>query len=55
MFDNHGISRPSQAIRKMHAIDDLELLWFEEPTPPENLDALEKLRDEKFKTDIATG
>ena len=55
MFDNHGISRPSQAIRQMHAIDDLELLWFEEPTPPDNLDALAKLREEKFKTDIATG
>ncbi len=55
MFENHGISRPSKAIRQIRAIDDLSLLWFEEPIPPDNLDSLVKVRKAEFTTDIATG
>ena len=55
IFENHGISRPSRAVRQISSIDDLNLLWFEEPTPPDNLDALAKVRKNNFKTDLATG
>ena len=55
MIDNHGRARPSLAIRQMDAIEDFGLLFFEEPTPPENFDALEQVRSAKHRTDIATG
>src|SRR5947209_3835361 len=34
MIDNHGASRPQQAVRMLDAVDDLGLLFFEEPVPP---------------------
>ena len=34
MVDNHGHSRPPDAIRQIRAVDDLGLLFFEEPVPP---------------------
>jgi galactonate dehydratase len=55
MIDNHGRARPSLAIRQMDAVDDFGLLFFEEPTPPENFDALEQVRAAKHRTDLATG
>ncbi len=55
MIDNHGRARPSLAIRQMDAIADLNVLFFEEPVPPENLDALEQVRAAVHRTDIATG
>ncbi|MAI58743.1 MAG: galactonate dehydratase [Rhodobacteraceae bacterium] len=55
IFENHGISSPSRAARQISSIDDLNLLWFEEPTPPDNLDALARVRENKFKTDLAAG
>lgn len=55
MIDNHGRSRPSLANRQIDAIEDLNVLFFEEPVPPENLDALEPIRRAGHRTDIATG
>src|SRR5947209_981070 len=55
MVDNHGTSRPGQAIKMMRAVDDLGLLFFEEPCPPENPDALRPIVDCRFTTDLATG
>src|SRR5438874_12282071 len=43
MIDNHGASRPSQAVRMLAAVEDQDLLFFEEPCPPDNPDVLEPL------------
>jgi galactonate dehydratase len=55
MIDNHGASRPQQAIRMLAAAEDLGLLFFEEPCPPDNPDVLEPLARCGFKTGLATG
>ncbi len=55
MIDNHGRSRPSIANRQIDAVADLNVLFFEEPVPPENIDALEQIRAAGHRTDIATG
>ncbi len=55
MIDNHGRSRPSLAIKQMDAIEDLNVLFFEEPVPPENIDAFEQVRAAGHRTDVATG
>jgi galactonate dehydratase len=55
MIDNHGTSRPQQAIRMLSAVDDLGLLFFEEPCPPDNPDVLEPIARCGFKTRLATG
>jgi galactonate dehydratase len=55
MIDNHGRSRPSAAIRLMRALEPFELYFFEEPTPPENLDALAKVVEAGFEMDLAAG
>ena len=55
MVDNHGQSRPQQAIKMIRAVEDYDLLFFEEPTPPDNPDALQPIADCHFSTDIATG
>lgn len=39
-FDNHGRSRPDQAVRLLHALAPYRLGWLEEPTIPEAPDAL---------------
>ena len=55
MIDNHGRSRAALAIRQIEAVEEFDLLFFEEPCPPENLDALGLLRNAGFRTDLATG
>ncbi|MBM3934695.1 MAG: galactonate dehydratase [SAR202 cluster bacterium] len=55
MLDNHGRSRPALAIKQVRAIDHLNVLFFEEPTPPENQDALKLIRQAGLQTEIATG
>ncbi|MEX0762819.1 MAG: galactonate dehydratase [Dehalococcoidia bacterium] len=55
MIDNHGRARPSLAIRQIDGIEDFNLLFFEEPIPPENLDALALVRKAGHRTDLATG
>ncbi len=55
MVDNHGRNRPSQAIRKMKAVEEFKLLFFEEPVPPENLDEFAIVRNAGYNGDIATG
>ena len=55
MVDNHGRSRPSLAIRQIQAIKDYNLLFFEEPVPPDNIDVLKLIRESRPTTDIATG
>ena len=55
MIDNHGRVRPSIAIKQIDAVEEFNLLFFEEPVPPENINALEQLRNAGHRTDIATG
>jgi galactonate dehydratase len=40
---------------EMDAIEEFNLLFFEEPIPPDNLDAMEQVRNADHRTDIATG
>jgi galactonate dehydratase len=55
MIDNHGRSRAAMAARLMEALNPFGLLWLEEPTPPDDLDALARLRAAGPKMDLATG
>ena len=55
MIDNHGRSRPAMAVRLMEALAPHRLLWLEEPTPPDDLDALARLRAAGPAMDLATG
>ena len=55
MIDNHGRAHPSLAIRQIDAIEEFNLKFFEEPVPPDNLDAMEQVRRAGHRTDIATG
>ncbi len=55
MVDNHGRDRAASAIRLMHAIQSQRLFWLEEPTPPDDLDALAQVRAANPQMDIAAG
>ncbi len=55
LFDNHGMSSPALALQQMRAVEEYGLLFFEEPTQPDNLDNLKLLREAKLSTMIATG
>jgi len=56
LYDNHGLSRPAQAIALMRAVEEYNLYFFEEPTQPDNLDNLALVRaNAGVKTPIATG
>jgi galactonate dehydratase len=55
MIDNHGRSRASTAVRLMEALNPFGLLWLEEPTQPDDLDALARVRAAGPRMDLATG
>ena len=55
MIDNHGKSRPAAALKQIRTVDEFDLMFFEEPVPPDNVDALALIRQAGFKTEIATG
>lgn len=55
MIDNHGRSRPAMAVRLMEALQPYRLLWLEEPTPPDDIEALARVRAAGPKMDLATG
>ena len=54
MVDCHGRFGPADAIKLGNALEDMRLLFFEEPCPPENVDAL-VLVSRALKTPVATG
>jgi galactonate dehydratase len=54
IVDCHGRFGPADAIKLGSALEDLRLLFFEEPCPPENVDAL-VLVSRALKTPVATG
>ncbi len=55
MIDNHGRSRPATAVRLMDALQPFGLLWLEEPTPPDDIEALARVRAAGPRMDLATG
>ncbi|MFW6195445.1 MAG: galactonate dehydratase [Chloroflexota bacterium] len=55
MIDNHGRARPSVAIKQIEAVQEFDILFFEEAVPPDNLDAFQQVRDAGLRTDLATG
>lgn len=55
MVDNHGKSAPGPAIEIMRALEPFNLLFFEEPTPPDNILALQKVAEHKANVRLATG
>lgn len=56
LYDNHGLSQPSQAIAMLRAVEEYGLYFFEEPTQPDNLQNLARVRAAaNVKTPIATG
>lgn len=56
MFDNHGLSRPSQAIAMMRAVEKYNLYFFEEPTQSDSIDNLARVRQAaNVTTPLATG
>jgi galactonate dehydratase len=55
LYDNHGMASPALAIQQIRAIEEYKLLFFEEPTQPDNLDNLAAVRAAKPSTMIATG
>jgi galactonate dehydratase len=47
MVDNHGRMSPGYAIEMMHAIAPYDLLFFEEPVPPDDVKATTKVAEAK--------
>ena len=54
LFGTHGQMTPSSAIRLAKKIEPYDPLWFEEPVPPDNIDAM-ALVASKTSIPIATG
>ena len=54
MVDCHGRFAPADAIKIGSALEDMRLLFFEEPCPPENVEAL-ALVSRALKTPVAAG
>jgi galactonate dehydratase len=55
MMDAHGRHRPGQAIQLIRALEPLDLFFFEEPVPPDNVDALARLARAEMNVNLATG
>ena len=55
MVDDHGRGRPSSAVRLMQALEPYNLFFLEEPTQPDDVDGLARVRAAGPKMDLATG
>jgi len=55
MIDNHGRAWPSLAIKQIQAVEEFNMFFFEEPVPPDNLEALAEVRRVPLCIDLATG
>ena len=55
MVDDHGRGRPASAMRLMQALEPYHLFFLEEPTQPDDLDGLARIRAANPKMDLATG
>jgi 2-dehydro-3-deoxyphosphogalactonate aldolase len=54
LFGTHGQMTPSSAIRLAKKIEKYDPMWFEEPIPPDNIDAMASVAS-KTSIPIATG
>ncbi|MGN6672180.1 MAG: galactonate dehydratase [Thermomicrobiales bacterium] len=55
MLDNHGQFPPAQATALLRAIEPYNLFFFEEATPPDNVQALAKVAAARGAVPLATG
>jgi galactonate dehydratase len=55
MVDDHGRRRPASALRLIRALEPYRLFFFEEPTQPDDLEALVHVRAAGTNTDLAAG
>lgn len=55
MCDVHGRLRPAAAIRLGRALEPIDLLFYEEPVTPDNVQSLRPVRDARLSMDLATG
>ncbi|MFO7696869.1 MAG: galactonate dehydratase [Anaerolineae bacterium] len=55
MMDAHGRLTPGQALRLMKVLAPYDLTFLEEPVPPENVAAMEKLARAETGVPLATG
>ena len=55
MCDCHGRFRPAVAIRLGKALEPYNLMFFEEPVPPDNIMSLKNVREAGLSMDLATG
>jgi galactonate dehydratase len=55
MLDNHGQFPPAQATALLRAIEPYNLFFFEEATPPDNVQALAKVAASRGAVPLATG
>ena len=53
-IDLHGRYDVTAGMKFAHALEDLNLMWLEEPVPPENIDALKRITD-STRTPICAG
>ncbi len=55
MVDDHGRGRPTAAVRLIRALEPHRLLFFEEPTQPDDIESLVHVRAAGTNTDLAAG
>jgi galactonate dehydratase len=55
MVDAHGRYTPGQAIQMIRALEPYDLFFFEEPVPPDNVRALERVARAETNVNLATG
>lgn len=55
MLDNHGRAIPPDAVELMAALEPYQLLFYEEPTPPDNIHVIARLRQAGSSVPLATG
>ena len=55
MIDAHGRHTPGQAIRMIRAVEPYDVFFFEEPVPPDNVDAYARLAAAELGVNVATG
>ena len=54
LIEGHGRFNVPAAIRIAHALEDFDILWFEEPLPPDNLPGLAEVK-RQVRVPIAAG
>ncbi len=55
MVDDHGRGRPASGVRLMQALEPFDLFFLEEPTQPDDVEGLARVRAANPKMDLATG